>query len=325
MPRGRKAKARSGTSTKVGGSSLVIAGAPVRAAYRSGLCVQSLTKALNPFPPVMRVIMAQTYIGSITAGAAASGNFTVYMNSVYEPFNTAKAFPNAVGGSNTLNNPGGFSDLLSSNGPYLNFRVVGMAARWEVLTSVGGDNLMYCIAPGDTFGGIHSSATKASQSFGAQSRIVGYGNGGKSQVQGSWSVAAVGGVSESEVIESSQWQGTYNALPNNTILLDCWYATLDGAVTAGTVTYRVSVAYDVITNTPAWTANLDDIDTKGATAAEGRGDYVSVTEPASSSCSSSSASSAAVSDAQSATRAGTPARSAGASRGLGSTSGQTRK
>jgi hypothetical protein len=260
MPSKRARKSKNG-ATKVGGSALMVTGPSVRGRYRSGLCVASLAKGLNPFPPVMRVVLNEVFIGSITAGAAASANFTVLLDSVYEPFNTAKAFPNPIGGSGVTVNPGGFSDLLSSNGPYLNFRVLGAAASWEVLTANAGDNLMYVIAPGDTFGGTHSSASKASQSFGAVSRIQGFGQGGRSMIKGSWSIAGVAGVSESEVLDSSAWQGTYNANPGNIINLDCWYATLDGAVTAGTVTYRVSIAYDVMCNTPAWTANLDDLDT----------------------------------------------------------------
>lgn len=248
--------------------------------------------------------MSGSIMGSVAASSGASVHYTWYLNSVFQPFNTAAALPNIVGGGSASTEPAGFSDLFSTNGPYLNFRVVGMAASAQVLTTVSGDNLIMTMAPGDTFGGVHSNATKASQGLGSVTKIIGFGNGASPIVSGSWATAAVAGVSENEVIDSSQWQGTYNALPGNTILMQLWLTQADAATNSNAISYRVQAAWDVICETPAWTANLDDVDelslkkrksashedSKSSTRASVVEDYTVLASSSSSSSSSSSAS-----------------------------------
>jgi len=232
------------------------------AAFRAIFTLTALTKALNPFPPTWRAVFTAKALGSVTAGSASTTRYDIRAIP-YQPWNGTVPLPNLTDGSSDTLLPSGYGGLLSSNGPYLAYRCIGTAARVEWLTSNAGDNCMFILVPTDADGVNHATASKAASAWGAQSRLVGFGNGGRSSLSGAWSTAAACGVDAREVLVSESYLGTYAGAPATYNGLEVWYATADGGATSGTMTFVVTLAFDVLLENPNWGGTQDDLEDSG--------------------------------------------------------------
>jgi len=236
-------------------------------------------------------------VGSISVGAAST-KYDVSLNSPYIPWNTATPLPNPVGVTLATFQPAGYTGLISSTGPYLTYRVLGSAIRVELLTSNAGDNIVFTVVPRPAGGTTYSNAVTAAQARYAVSRLSGFGNGGRSVIQSAISIASVYGTDPEAVLIEDNYAATAAAYPTDYVEWSIWWATTDGAVTAGAVGYRVSVVYDVLFQDPAYSSTkLDDVSNLSLKVAEPDDDIVAVLATSSSSRTSlaSSSSSSAVS------------------------------
>jgi hypothetical protein len=136
--------------------------------------------------------------------------------------------------------------------------VVGSAIRVELLTANAGDNLVFTVVPTGLSGAAYADITHAGQGAFAQSRLIGFGNGGRVMLNQSVSVAEMAGVSPREVIDNPNFGASYNATPSNRLYWQIWWATCDNSSTSGTLTYRVQVSYDCMALAPTWTLSQDD-------------------------------------------------------------------
>jgi hypothetical protein len=193
----------------------------------------------------------------VTAGAAASGDYLVDLNSMFKPFSTGSSLPNPLTAVSGLY-PSGYNTYWSTNGPYSQYVIVGSSIRVELLTANAGDNLVFTLVPTGLSGSAYADITHAGQGAFAKSRLIGFGNGGRSLLQQSVSVAEMAGVSQREIIDNANFGAAYNATPSNRLYWQIWWATCDAAVTSGTLTYRVQVAYDCLALAPTWTLSQDD-------------------------------------------------------------------
>jgi len=232
--------------------------------------------------------MTTSLIGSIAASSGATVRYDAFLNALYHPWNGTVPLPGNITGSSNTTQPSAFSYLLTSSGPYLRYRVIGCALRFELLTANAGDNLVFTIVPTQATppgGSIvhHSNMALATQSFGAEDRLTGFGNGGRSMLQAAWATAAVAGVDAKEVLTDDNFAGYYNAAPQSLIGIELWYATTDSSTNAGAIAYKATLSYDVVLEDPAWSSTPDE---DLATDDKGQRDI-----PSSSSLSSSSATS----------------------------------
>jgi hypothetical protein len=218
--------------------------------------IRALGTPAVPFPSVLRTVVTIDQIGSLAAGTATA-DYLVNLNSVFIPFSTGSNLPNPLSAVGSLA-PSGYGTYWSATGPYSAYIVIGSAISVELLTANAGDNLVYTVVPTGSSGAIYSDAVHAGQGAFAKSRLIGFGNGGRSVLSQSASVAELAGVSHQEIIDNPSFGAAYNATPSNRLFWQIWFATCDGANTAGTLTYRVQVSYDVMAILPTWTLARDD-------------------------------------------------------------------
>jgi hypothetical protein len=193
--------------------------------------------------------------GSIAASSGASVRYDAFSNSVYHPFNGTTPLPAILSGGGATTQPAGFSGLLTSSGPYKSFRVFGSAIRAEMLTSNAGDNLMYVVVPTEGAPIVnHANITLASEAMGAETRMSGFGQGGRSVIENSVSTHTAFGCARSAVLCEDDFLGNYNANPSNIAGWEIWYGTCDGSTNSGTITYSVAIAFDVLLEHPTWSS-----------------------------------------------------------------------
>lgn len=189
--------------------------------------------------------MSTRLVGQWNTGASATGKFVVGGNILYLPWNTGAPFPNGVSGVAASENPAGFTGLLSTNGPYLAYRVIGSACRVEVLPTVGGDTCDFVLSPvlGTT---VHANYQGALQSKYSMSRLVSAANGATPQLSQALSTAEVVGEHPEAVIDEDDYIGLYNAAPTKAWSWEVWYATCDAAVLGSGLPVVCAVTYDVL-------------------------------------------------------------------------------
>jgi hypothetical protein len=224
------------------------------------LCRLSLVRALNPFPPRMRVLMVAHCTGSVTASSGQSNRYDVLGNSCYQPFNGSVPLPNISGGGSATTDPAGFMNTLSSTGPYRQFRVIGSAIRLEFLIANAGDNLELCVVPTQPGLTHHSGFTVASQAKYAVTRMAGFGQGSRSIMSNDASTAAIYGVTKGAVLSEDDFLGAYNANPSNSFGWEVWYQTCDGATNSGALGYSCTIAFDVLLENNAISQADDDVE-----------------------------------------------------------------
>jgi len=225
--------------------------------FRTSLCSSGLRKPLNPFPPIYRCVMTGSCLGSVSASSGADNRYDVCLNTPGLWLDTSSHLPGLTGGSSTTSSLAGYGALCNSNGPYTNFRVIGASLRIELLTANAGDNLLFVVAP--WFASPHSSAVEAAQSWGSQRRLVGFGNGGRSMIARSWSIADIAGIAPVEVLTNDDWAGSASSpTPPIPVYAALFYALADGATNTGTITFAVSVSMDVLFEGPQWGDALEN-------------------------------------------------------------------
>jgi hypothetical protein len=193
--------------------------------------------------------------GSIVASSGASVRYDAFSNSVYHPFNGTTPLPAILSGGGATTQPAGFSGLLTSSGPYKSFRVFGSCIRAEFLTSNAGDNLMYVVVPTEGAPIVnHANIILASEAMGAETRMSGFGQGGRSIIENSVSTHTAFGCARGAVLFEDDFLGNYNGNPSNIAGWEIWYGTCDGSTNSGTITYSVAIAYDVLLEHPAWSS-----------------------------------------------------------------------
>jgi len=229
-----------------------------RSAYRSASCVSGLTRNLNPFPPSWRATIVAEMTGSIAVGAAATNHFNVAFNSPFLPWNTANPWPNAVGGFATATAiPAGYSALTGALGPYIAYRCYGSAIKISIANSVAADTTSWAVAP--RIGNVFGSYSECAQSKWAKGTLANLGSGEKSFMN-SISVCETSGDVPSALNANSGFAAAYNALPTYYGEWEAWYETTGGAVFAGTVGYRVCVAWDCCFENPQYDrSELDSV------------------------------------------------------------------
>jgi hypothetical protein len=227
--------------------------------FRSRMCMQAIRRPLNPFPPRFRCIFNGNAIASVAASSGASNHYSFCLNSLYHWLDAGSLytnFPTFGGGASTSSNPAAYSALVTSDGPYANYRVIGVAVRLECLTANSGDNLEFTLAPVN--GSRYGNAFEASAGWGCERRFVGFGQGGRSMISRSWSIADISGVTRQQVMTNDDFSALYNAQPPELCVADVWYATADNATNSGTITFSISIAFDTVLESPQWGVSLEE-------------------------------------------------------------------
>lgn len=206
--------------------------------------------------------MTLTAIGQWNSGGS-SWTSSVGLNFIYQPLNVTSPFPNITGGGNADICPSGFSGLVSTSGPYRAYRVLGSAIQLEVLSANSGDNLGVVLCTSGPASALHAHYVSAVQSAFSSTRIVGFGQGSRSVMRRSLSVAQVGGVADTAVLDEDDYSGTATTVPVENWLWEVWIQTCDAANSTAAIAYQVRVSYDVLLEAPAWnTTTTTEVDEK---------------------------------------------------------------
>jgi len=196
-------------------------------------------------------------IGSIASGGAHAASFAeVKMNSVFTPLNTATPPPNLLGGNTTSSNPSGYAELVGTNGPYTDFRVLGSAVSFELLIETAADNMLITVAPFLSTA-LPTTVLGTATAMGGVSRMVGFAQGSRNIIKTKVSTAVVAGATDEEAAVTSTLLGNPTTDPSSLYVWSFAYCLGVNQVTTAAVTYSMCVSYDVVLESPQWKALAD--------------------------------------------------------------------
>lgn len=195
-----------------------------------------------PFPQRYRTNFRCSIIGNIVAASSP----TVYLcstNSLYLPF-AGGGWPGVLVASISTLQPCGFSNLVSSTGPYNNYRVTGSSIRVRIIPANAADMITYVVVPGNS-GSAPTTVSDALAEPRAKSNRASAG-GTLTEISHSINIASFLGVNASAISNDlvGIFSGSYNAGPTQHPYWYLAWTTSNGGTVGGALSYEIELIFE---------------------------------------------------------------------------------